>query len=110
MHGVPCSGNRFACCCLESLDFWLNDLSNLVRSFPVSSKLACVQFLSVFEHFAEYNIAQFERSRLDLLVVVALDLMLIVLDTEQGLVASLFDSVQSIEQHVAVKLNILWHF
>ena len=109
MHGVPCSGNGFASRRLESVDSWFNNLSNFVRPFPVSSEFACIQLLSVFEHFAQYYIAQFERSRLDLLVVVAFDLMLIILDAEQGLVAALFYGVQSVEEHVAVEFNVLRH-
>ena len=52
---------------------------DFVWSFPVSPNLACVQLLSVFEHFAEYYVTQLERSRPDLLVVVVLDMMLIIL-------------------------------
>ena len=83
---------------------------DFVWSFPVSPQLACIQLLGVFEHFAEYYIAQLERSRPDLLVVVVLDLMLIILDAEQSLIASLFVGVQRVEQHVTVELNVLWHF
>ena len=116
MHGIPCSRNWFAGRRLELVDSWFDDLGNFVWSFPVSPKFAGVQLFSVFEHFTECYIAQLERSRHNLLVVVVLDLMLVVLDlmlvvldAEQGLVASFFASVQSVEQHVAVKFDVLWH-
>ena len=85
-------------------------MGDFVWSFPVSPKLACVQLFSVFEHFTEYDVAQLERSRPDLLIVVVLDLVLIILDVVQSLVASFFNSVQGVEQHVAVKLDVLSHF
>ena len=102
MHGVPCSRNWFAGRRLESVYSWFYDLGDFVWSFP--------GLFSVFEHFTEYDVAQLERSRPDLLIVVVLDLVLIILDVVQSLVASFFNSVQGVEQHVAVKLDVLWHF
>ena len=82
MHGVPCSWNGFADRCLESVESWFDDLGNFIWSFPVSSKLAGVQFLGVFEDYALRDVSQLEKSRPDFLIVVVLDLMLIILDAE----------------------------
>ena len=84
-------------------------MSDFVRPFSISPELGCIQLLSVYKHFAQYYIAEFERSRLDFIVVVAFNMMLIILDAEQGLVAALLYSIQSVEEHVAVEFNVLRH-
>jgi len=63
-------------------------LDDLVWSFPVGSEFSGFPFLSVFEHLSEDQIFQFEGAGLNLLVVIAFDLMLVVLDSKQCLVAS----------------------
>ena len=55
------------------------------------------------------EITEFKRSCSDLLVIIALDLILIVLDPEQSLVPSFFDLVEGVEQHIVVELNVLRH-
>ena len=60
------------------VDSGFDYLGNLVWSLPIGSEFASLPFLSIFE--LENEVTLFERSRLDLLVVVALDLMLVVLN------------------------------
>ena len=92
---------------VDSRFYYLDDL---VWSFPVGSEFSGFPFLCVFEHLLEDQISQFEGVGLKLLVVIAFNLVLVVLVSKQCLVASFFDSVKSVEQHVTVKLDVSSHF
>ena len=64
------------------VDSGFDYLGNLVWSLPIGSEFTSLPFLSIFKHLPENEVTQLERSRLDLLVVVALDLMLVVLNAK----------------------------
>ncbi|KAL0730330.1 hypothetical protein Bca4012_026423 [Brassica carinata] len=81
MHGVPCPWNIFTVGCLDSIDAGFDDHGDLVT--------------------------EFQRSCFDLLVVVSLDPMLVVLDSEQGLISAFFELVYGVEEHVFVDLDVL---
>ena len=57
-------------------------LGDLVRSLPICSEFASFPFLGILEQLPQNEVAYFERPRLNLLVIVALDLMLIVLNAK----------------------------
>ena len=92
------------------VDSGFYDLDDLVGSFPNGSEFSGLPFLSVFEHLPEDQISQFEGAGLNLLVVVAFDLVLIVLDTKQRLVAYFLDVIQCVKEHVLVKFDVLRDF
>ena len=92
------------------VDSRFHDLDDLVWSFPVGSEFSGFPFLSVFEHLPEDQISQFEGAGLNLLIVIAFDLVLVVLDSKQCLLASFFDIIQCVEEHTLVKFDVLWHF
>ena len=110
MNGIPCSRDGFAGGRLESADSGFDYFGDHIWTFPIRPEFSVVQLLCVFENFAQYDIAQLERSRSDFLVVMALDLVLVVLNSEQCLVASFLDIVQRVEQQVNVELDVLQHF
>lgn len=64
---------------------------------------------SVFKQFSENEITYFERSFLNLLIVVVLDEMLIILDSKMYLISVSFYFVQGVKHHFHVYLNVLWH-
>ena len=89
MHRVPSSWDCLSAGSLESVHTWFDDSSDLVRSFPIRAELSGVGLFGVFEDFSHDQITELERARADLLVIVALDLILVILDPKEGLVAFL---------------------
>lgn len=80
-HRVPGSRDFLARRGFKSVDSWFDHRSDLVGSFPVSSRLARFPFFRVFENLAHDEVPEFERSSSGLFVVASLDLVLVILNS-----------------------------